>query len=180
MTYPCVSCRARCGKIVHSRISGRRAQLASVPGKYQTSSLNRALVAEVALQELALGNVADSALHTWMSARQHVGVNSSLLLCRGMQLFLQKRLDGTSIPSSHFAIVAGVDTSALDGQSLIHDRASPGNELEVGDGTATRGLLGGGGERAQGSWAGLLQKGTHALRLTKEGLHVVGVYGLYV
>ena len=63
-----------------------------------------------------------------------------------MQLLLKKRLDGTSASSGDFAIVARVNTSALDGQSLVHDRASSGNVLQIGDCSATGGLLGGGRE----------------------------------
>jgi hypothetical protein len=105
---------------------------------------------------------------------QHVGVNAGLLLGGSMQLLLEERLDGAGTSSGDFAIVAGMNTSALDGQSLVHDRASPGNVLEVGNGTATWRLLGSGRQSSEGCGRRLFEEGTHALGLTEECLHLVG------
>lgn len=50
------------------------------------------------------------------------------------------------------------NAGALDGESLAHDRAAPGNHLKVGDGASNnaRTRPGGGGERSQRSRGGLL------------------------
>lgn len=113
----------------------------------------------------------DQRSFTWLGRAKHVGVDTGLLLCRGMQFLLKKRLDDAS-SGGEFPIAAlRANASTLDGQSLVHDRASSSNELQVGDGAATWGLVGGGGEGAQSGGRGLLQEGTDALGLAKESLH---------
>lgn len=92
-----------------------------------------------------------------------------------MQFLFEQRLDNTS-PGSQFAIAAmRANASALNSQGLVHDRASSSNELQVGNGAATRRLVGGGREGAQSCGRGLLQEGTDALGLAKESLHFSSV-----
>ena len=109
--------------------------------------------------------------NTWLGGTKHVGINAGLLVGRSMQFLLEERLDHTSAGGQLAIAAVSANTSALDSQGLVHDRASSSNELQVGNGAATRGLVGGGGERAQSCWRGLLQEGTDALGLAKESLH---------
>ena len=89
---------------------------------------------------------------TWSSIAHHVGVNAGFLLSARMKLLLEHGFDGTSTAGSTFAIVARVYFGTLYSQRFVHDRASSGNELKVGDGAATGRLMGGGGERAESRW----------------------------
>ena len=90
-----------------------------------------------------------------------------------MQFLIEQFLDHGRAASGDFAIVAGRDFSTLHSQRFVHDRASPSNELQVGDGAATGRLASRGGEGSEGSGGGVLEEGTHALGLAEEGLHVV-------
>ena len=65
-------------------------------------------------------------------------------------------------------------TGGLDSQSLAHDRAAAGNDLEVAHGTATRRSVldtGAGRHGPQSRRRGLVQERAHGPGLTEEGLH---------
>lgn len=63
--------------------------------------------------------------------------------------------------------------STLHSKRLIHDGATSGNELEIGDIPATWRLASGGGHRSQCCRRRLFQKGAHALGLTEKSFHGV-------
>lgn len=108
---------------------------------------------------------------TWTGITHHVGVNACLLVCARVKFLLQHSLDSACASGSSFAIVSGVNSCALHGESLVHDRASSSDELEVRDRSSTRRLASGSRERAKGCWRGLFEEGTHALRLAEQSLH---------
>ena len=65
-------------------------------------------------------------------------------------------------------------TRGLDSQSLAHDWAAAGNDLEVAHGTATRRSVldtGAGGHGPESRRRGLVQERTHGPGLTEECLH---------
>jgi len=80
-----------------------------------------------------------------------------------VQFLVEQRLDNPSARGGLDIAAARVETSALNSQSLVHDRASSRNELQVGNGAATGGLVGGGGQGAESGGRGFLQEGTDAL-----------------
>ena len=100
-----------------------------------------------------------------------MGVNTGLLLSRGMQLLIEQVLDGARAANGGLAVVASRNFGTLDSQSLVHDRASSSNELEVRDGATTGRLASGGGEGTQSRGACLVEEGAHALGLVEESLH---------
>ena len=109
---------------------------------------------------------------TRSSIAHHVGVNACFLLSAGMKLLLKHGFDGPGTAGSTFAIIARVYFGTLHSQRFVHDRASSSNELKVGNGAATRRLVGGRGERAQSRWRGFLEERTYAFGLAKECFHV--------
>lgn len=60
----------------------------------------------------------------------------------------------------------------LHGQSLAHDRATAGQDLEIGHGTASGARTGGRGEGAQRRRRRALEKRAHSTGLLKHCLHV--------
>lgn len=111
---------------------------------------------------------------TWLGRAKQVGVDTGLLLCRGMQFLLEKRLDDTS-SGGEFPIAAlRTNASALNRQSLVHDGASSSNELQVGDGAATRGLVGGGGEERRVAGEVFFKKGQTPLDWRRRASMIVG------
>ena len=91
-----------------------------------------------------------------------------------MQLLFQETFDRPS-GGSHLSDATVLHASTLHRQCLVHDGTSSSNELEVGDGPATWGLVGGGGQGAQSAWRRFLHEGAHALGLTEERFHGVAV-----
>ena len=62
---------------------------------------------------------------------------------------------------------------ALHSQSLSHDGASAGKDLQVGHGPSTgRSGAGGGGKRAEGGGRSFIKKRAHGAALSQKGLHV--------
>lgn len=110
---------------------------------------------------------------SWSTA-DDIRVDTGLFLSRGMELPIEEVLDGAGAASGGLAVAAGSNFGALDSKSLIHDRASASNELEVRNGTAAGRLAGAGGQGAQGGGAGLVEEGADALGLVEESLHVDG------
>lgn len=88
-----------------------------------------------------------------------------------MELLLEERLDDTSAGGG-LGVGASVDLGTLDSQAFVHDGTSSSIVLELGNGTATRALVGSGAERAQDSRGGFLEKRADALGLSKQGFHV--------
>lgn len=132
------------------------------------------------LKALALGHGrANSGGFTLLSRTEHGGVHAGFLLGRSVQFFLEQRLDDARADGDIAIAAAGIDAGALDSQSLVHDGASSGNELQVGDGAATGRLAGGGGEGAQSGRRGLLQEGADTLGLMEESLHDLGGWSVH-
>lgn len=79
-------------------------------------------------------------------------------------------------PGNGNAAAHATDLARLDGESLAHDGAAMGEQLQLGDGAATRrgGLGRRAGRRRQGAQRGgrgLLQEGAHGLGLPKNSVH---------
>lgn len=70
------------------------------------------------------------------------------------------------------------NASALDRESLAHDRAAPGNYLKIGDSASdnARTRPSSRGERSQRSRGGLLQERAEGAGLLKQRLHLVLLY----
>jgi hypothetical protein len=110
-------------------------------------------------------------LHTWLVLAEDIDINARILRGRGMQLLLKHCLYGRRCSGS-FGVRGSANASALNSQCLVHDRAASRNELEIGDGAATGGMVGGGRKGAQGCRRGLPQEGAHGPRLMQKRLHV--------
>ena len=72
------------------------------------------------------------------------------LFCGSVQLLHQDRLDHASTGGSS-AVFGGLHARTLNGQSLVHHRASASNELKIRDGASAGRMVGGGGQRPKGS-----------------------------
>ena len=80
---------------------------------------------------------------TLLSVTKDVGLNAGLFVRSSVQLLLEQSFDSTT-RSGGFRKSAMRNAGALDSQSLVHNRASSSNELQVRDGTATGRVVGSG------------------------------------
>lgn len=77
----------------------------------------------------------------------HLSVDTGLLLGSGVQLLLEEGLDDARAGGG-FAVASSIDLGALHSKALVHDRASSGIVLQLGDGAACWALVGGSAEGA--------------------------------
>ena len=112
----------------------------------------------------------DQGERTLLSLTEEIGLDTSLFVGSGVQLLFEQGLD-RSAGSGSFCKSTMSDAGALDSQSFIHDRASSSNELQVGDGTATRRMVGGGGQGPKSAGCSLFQKRADALGVREESFH---------
>ena len=107
---------------------------------------------------------------TLLSVTKDVGFNTSLFVRSSVQLLFEQSLDSAA-RGGGFRKPTMRDAGALDSQSLVHNRASSSNELQVGDGTATRRVVGSGRQGPQSAGRSLLQERANALGVREESFH---------
>ena len=99
-----------------------------------------------------------------------LAVVTSIESCFSSACFSGESPDSTESSYATESHLAGF--GSLHGEGLSHNGAATSNGLQIGHAATTgRGLAGRGGERAKCGRRGLLQEGTHGLRLAKHGVH---------
>ncbi len=105
-----------------------------------------------------------------MALSVNSGINIGFLLRRSVQLLCQHRSNHPDAGRSR-SIIRGSHTRALYRESFVHDRTSTSNELQIGDGTPTRGMVSGGRQRSKSCGRCLFEKRAHSLGLMEESFH---------